>query len=147
MGYYSDVKYVIQFPNKEAAKGFIAVHRIDPVAKAALDKLKYISEGTDLPALVGVFNGVKWYTEFPEVQMHHGLIEAAKEQGFATGFVCVGEEGEFETDYNEGEHDAYAAATNLEYIVYPIRTVELDVDVGKGKSVESIFEEEHHADN
>lgn len=129
MGYRSDVKYMIMFPNETLAKEFIAIYSIDEVTNRALEELKCISISGQFPLLFGEFDDVKWYETFPEVRAHTTLIAIAAELGYGTGFVRIGEDlDDVEEEYNIGDHEAFEGGGDIYGRVGVSRSLYIDAD-------------------
>lgn len=90
MGYRSDIKYVMQFMDKNARDEFVAVQKMcnDEGYEGAIkdwdlniqdDRIYFADDGR------------KWYDSFPEVQAHTRLLEKCYEMGGAYVFYRIGE--------------------------------------------------------
>jgi len=133
MGYRSDVKYMIMFPNETLAKEFIAVYSIDEVTNRALEELKYVSAEGQFPCrfpfLLGEFNYVSWYRDSPEVASHTTLMAVAAELEYGTAFARIGEDtDDTEEEYNMGEHEAFEGHGDMYGHMGVSRSIYVDAD-------------------
>lgn len=90
MGYRSDVKYVMQFMDKDARDTFVAVQKLaaDEADMAAINDWDLGEQGDRIYFSA---NGWKWYDSFPEVQAHDLLLSKCYEMGGAYVFYRIGE--------------------------------------------------------
>ena len=91
MGYRSDVKYVMQFMDKDARDDFVAVKKV-----AADDAMKEAIDSWDLSVqddrIYFSADQWKWYSgSFPIVDAHEKLLEDCEEMGGAYLFYRIGE--------------------------------------------------------
>jgi hypothetical protein len=90
MGYRSDVLIAIAVKSKKDLLGFATEIRLGGDA----EQIKALSEYkvTNGRVLFARFEGVKWYSAYPDVLSHMGILVKANEKGLPTCFICLGEE-------------------------------------------------------
>lgn len=140
MGYRSDVKYMILFPNETLAKEFIAVNSIPEDTSEALNELRYVADGASLPCLYGEFENVKWYEEFPSVRGHSKLIMLAQEMEYATAFSRIGEDtDDTEIEHWVGENEAYGGCVDTYEYMYIVRETLFNLGTTKAVPAKELF--------
>jgi len=83
MGYRSDVAYKIRFANKEDFWGFIAEAKLDPETALCFGD-EWEGQGFEVDEehyeIRLLAEGVKWYSDYPDVQCHEALWDKASER-------------------------------------------------------------------
>ena len=136
MGYYSSVKYVVEFPNVEHMKGFVAVNRLrNERMMQAFDELQMVPH---LYQIRADFPDTKWYDSDPEMRAHKEILRLAEEAGYTVAFVKSGEEaGDVETIRYDGEHEDYAKNQSNAYdLLDTYRVIEFPTTVGDSEILE-----------
>lgn len=93
MGYRSDVAYGIKFDDIEQRDAFVVLMRAknDALITQALDEINH-DDNKD-PIITFSCESTKWYDSFPDVRVHHALMEQAHElYGAGYRFVRIGED-------------------------------------------------------
>ena len=95
MGYRSDVTYAIVFRDIECKRKFVALNKLHPQYHKALEECLDIDD--EELTIVAVFESVKWYDSFSDVQSHMQMLESIvndKLDGVSAKFARAGEEGD-----------------------------------------------------
>lgn len=93
MGYRSDVAYVIKFDDVEQRDAFVVLMRAknEALITQALDEIGHDNDKD--PIITFSCESTKWYEGYPDVQVHHMLMDQAHElYGASYRFVRVGED-------------------------------------------------------
>jgi hypothetical protein len=136
MGYYSSVKYVVEFPNVEHMKGFVAVNRLrNEHMIQAFDELQMVPHVYQIRA---DFPDTRWYDSDPEIQAHNEILRLAEEAGYTVAFVKSGEEAEdVEIIRYDGKHEDYAKNQSSSYdLLDTYRVIEFPTTVGDSEILE-----------
>ncbi len=93
MGYRSEVAYVIKFDTVEHRDAFVTLM----LAKNDVDLTEAVNDTThdqtDDAVITYRANDIKWYPQYPYVQMHHQMMRDATElYGAEFRFVRIGED-------------------------------------------------------
>jgi len=107
MGYRSDVTYAIEFRNLDYKRKFVALNKLHPRFKQALEECDEVD--TDNLYIIYEANYIKWYDEFEDVLWHTDMLQAIEDEemeGVAARLVRIGEESDDveETEY-QGDND------------------------------------------
>jgi hypothetical protein len=95
MGYRSDVTYAIVFRDMECKRKFVALNKLHPQYHKALEECLGIDD--EELTISAVFESVKWYDSFSDVQCHMKMLESIvddKLDGVSAKFARAGEEGD-----------------------------------------------------
>lgn len=103
MGYRSDVLIIYHGP-KEVVQAFAVAAKLSGMKKA-IAEMSFKDSFGDC-ALGARFNGVKWYTSYPDVRTHEDLWDYAQEFKDLSGSFCrIGEEDDDNQKRSFGEAD------------------------------------------
>ena len=91
MGYRSDVKYVMQFMDKDARDSFVAVQKMVADVEGYAETIKDWDLDTRDDRIYFAADNWKWYDSFPVVQAHDDLLNKCCEMGGAYVFYRIGE--------------------------------------------------------
>jgi hypothetical protein len=139
MGYRSEVAYVINFMDEDKRKEFIALMKVrgdelwTAVKECSLDRF--------FPCINFHASDVKWYDSYPDVRMHHNLLDWVAEHysdyaGYK--FMRVGEEMG-DTDDRFGGNDEFYPEEDF----YFTQGMELPFQLGTYEPIGESIEEEH----
>jgi len=133
MGYRSEVAYVIKFGDKEKLDTFVGVQLVkkDEVVKEALKELKQIETTGEEQYLYFYANDVKWYDDYPDVQVHHKFMEDAVEMFDDSSWVFL-RCGEQADDIQE-EADGEDGWDLCDFITISRPTI--NIDIGNAKPI------------
>lgn len=119
MGYRSDVAYVIKFESIEHRDAFVTLMHAKntQIITQALNEVGHDDDKD--PVITAYFGDVKWYEGYPDVQVHHMLMNQAQELYNASyRFVRVGEDAN-DVEVQETDEQGY----DLWEYVEPITTI------------------------
>ena len=140
MGYYSDVAIGYAFPDEKTAREVIAVYSMDPqVQKTESRQVWRLSNVDDCTLLFCKFDGVKWYSDYLDVQAINHMQDvvanfAGEREGFAYAyrFVRIGEGfDDVEIEEHASDNDYYALAQELWDRIDPVRYIEVTFPKGE----------------
>lgn len=140
MGYYSDVAIGYAFPDEKTAREVIAVYSMSPqVQKAEVRQVWRLSNVDDCVLLFCMFNGVKWYSDYSDVQaINHMQDVVANFNGeredfaYAYRFVRIGEDfDDVEIEEHASGHNDYDLAQELWDRIDPVRYIEVKLPKGE----------------
>ena len=133
MGYRSEVGYVIRFASKEDLDTFIGVQVVkkDETVTSALKELALIESTQTEQYLYFYASDVKWYSDYPDVKVHHDFMHSAVEmfEDSAWLFLRCGEQYD-DVEEESGGDDGW----DLQEFISICRPT-INIDVGNTKPI------------